>query len=499
MSTLRPYQEEIIAAVREEFFEKGTKRVLVQSPTGSGKTILIGFIAGEMHAGGKRLAICTHLVNLIPQIAKALDDAGLSGEYGVIAGGYPKTDHAIQIISVDSWNARGMTLAFDLVIVDEAHHLLETNKWGKVVQSMPPDTLVLGVTATPQRGDGSGLTYFQVLILGPTEEELIEQGYLVEPEIYCPPTGVTLVGVGTRGGDYKLEEIERIMDRPKITGSAIEHYLELANGLPAVAFTTTVAHAYNFARECRLAGVTAAVIEGKMPKAQIAATIQQFARGEIKILAACNLISEGLDLKSIGGPGAWVGCVIVLRPTKSLALWRQIAGRGMRKEFPEKLKVILLDCVGNTLRAGLGMPHDAIDWKLEGRKKSKKGTLLEATIPVLQCPKCYKAMRPVKECKNCGFIFAEEITIKQIEGKLQKLTKDEMAVLKQRREELLKNAKCLQDLYDIAAELRTKDGKPYKPDWADQIYIYRNGHNAWLREKARMKRDKEKGVEFEAV
>lgn len=501
--SLRLYQQEDVQRIGAEF-ENGARSVLYVSPTGSGKTVVLSWIAKQLAEQGMFVGIITHLVDLIPQIAQALRKVGL--DYGVIAAGYSATPALVQIISVDSYIRRDVSIVFDFMIFDEAHHVVESNKWGRALAKLPTTALFMGVTATPERTDGKGLTVFDVMVVGCSEQELIEAGYLAEPRVYAPESGIDLSNVRTTYGDYAIEDLVSIMDKPSIIGNAVKNYKEHAMGLPAIAFCISVQHTRNFAAACNASGVSAASIDGSMSKQQKAKIIKDYADGVFLILVACSLVSEGLDLQSIGGPNAWVAVGIMQRPTKSLVIWRQQCGRVMRKERPEKQFAILFDHVGNVFRHGF--PQEKIDWSLEG-KKARKDRAAEANILIMQCPKCYRVFKPAKECPNCG----EEMkatgrkpqqTAAQKRQELKEITAEELAEKRKDFEAKRKAATTLEELYALAKTLKKADGTPYSQGWADQIYISRVGHARWQVAKKRIKEQEQTmsllpGTEFERI
>jgi DNA repair protein RadD len=197
MIELRPYQERGVSEIRAALLA-GCRHVLYVAPTGSGKTVLFLFIVTNALARGNRVLIIVHRQELIDQVTAALDAAGVM--FGVIAGGYQERPLSkVQVASVAALSHRLYRYAdaFDLVIVDEAHHAI-ARSYRRVIEAMPK-AKVLGVTATPQRGDGRGLApVFDHMVLGPDAAELIEAGHLSRFRVFVPEKFVNLSKVRIR-------------------------------------------------------------------------------------------------------------------------------------------------------------------------------------------------------------------------------------------------------------------------------------------------------------
>jgi superfamily II DNA or RNA helicase len=245
------------------------------------------------------------------------------------------------------------------------------------------------------------------------------------------------------GGDFDRSEIDDLIDTPKITGDAVEHYLRFCKNQRAVAFCNSVAHAQNVANRFSAAGIPSASIDGTLDPEVRKQRVEDLTSGKILVLTSCELISEGFDLPT-------VNAAILLRPTRSLSMHLQQLGRSLRP-FPGKTHATILDHVGNCLR--LGLAEQEREWDLEGREKRKaKSSLVETK----QCSKCF-AIFAGTVCPQCG--AQREIAtrkIQEIDGELQRLSIEDIS--KKRREE----AKCktLDDFRALAAK------RGYKPGWA---------------------------------
>jgi superfamily II DNA or RNA helicase len=386
MITLRPYQELDVANLRARFHE-GAARVCYQAATGSGKTVVFVWLARRIPENGHRVAIVVHRGELVDQTCAVLDAEGLN--FGVIASGYPENPEApIQVCMVQTLVNRLDRLAgVQFLIVDESHHVMAATY--RMVVAAAPRARVLGVTATPERLDGKGLreVFDALVICSSPPAQLIADGWLSPFVVYAPERLVDLKKVRTVAGDYALGDLAQRMGARFVLDDALAEYRKHLDGRSAIAFCTTIDHSRAVARHFRAAGVRARHLDGDTPTPERRALIAALAAGEVQVITNCSLISEGLDVPSVAG-------VILLRPTKSLALFLQQIGRGLRPS-PGKERAVILDHAGNVFKHG--MPDLEHPWSLDGRPK-KKGKAL-----VRRCPEC-GAVIPiaVHECPECG-------------------------------------------------------------------------------------------------
>ena len=391
MIELRPYQQTLKAEARSAAAR--ARRICVVGPTGMGKSAILSSIAADAAAKGKTVWILAHRRKLIQQLSETV--ARWNIEHGIIQSGKPQTDHKVQVGSVDTVVRRLENYpAPDLIIVDEAHHLSSGNKWGRVVEAFP-DAYLIGFTATPERLDGKGLGegkggYMRQLVLGPDAKWLTDNGFLAPSVVYSWPTKIS-DGLKIRAGDYAPETSAALLDKPAIMGDVVAAYRKHLDGKTAIANCCTVAHAENVADSFNEAGIAAAAITGKTEKAVQDLLFAELTSGALKVLCQCELISEGVDVPSVSGG-------LMLRPTKSIALWLQQCGRVLRPK-PDGSKAVILDFVGNALR--LGLPTDERAWSLEGKAKRAKDA-----PGVRMCKVCYAA-NPVgvTACTECGTEF----------------------------------------------------------------------------------------------
>ena len=372
MITLRPYQEQWIADLRAAM--RGSRRALGVLPTGAGKTICFAYITSGAMRKGKRVIILVHRALILDQISAALDEWAVP--HGRIQPGWPASAEPVQIGMIQTVARRWERYtAPDLIVADEAHHVVSPTYMDLLARY--PTAHSLGVTATPERLDGRGLgEHFEAMVCGPEVPWLIDNGYLADFTYYAPPSEVDVSGIRTVAGDFARDDLSAAMDKATITGSAVGHYRELADGRPAVAFCVSVAHAEHVAEDFRAAGYRAASIDGTMPETERRARLRGLADGSLHVLTSCDLIGEGIDVPA-------VAVIIHLRPTKSLAMKKQFDGRGLRIK-PDGGKAIILDHVGNAERHGT--PRTIHAWSLDSKRRKKT----DAGPGIRQCRVCYR-------------------------------------------------------------------------------------------------------------
>lgn len=397
---LRPYQTDMMDRVSIAL--RTNRRVLLESPTGSGKTLLASTMVNGAATKGRRIIWLAHRTELIAQTSRTFDALGI--DHGFMAAGMPFNRHkSVYIGSIGSVASRLEGLQpFDLLIADEAHRSV-SKTWQHVIETINP-RWVIGLSATPCRLDGRGLgENFDAIVHGEPVASLIAGGFLAPFKVYAPSV-IDLTGVRTTAGDYNAADVAAAADKPVITGSAVEHYQRITPGARAVVFCTSVKHAEHVAAAFIEAGIAARSIDGTMSRDERANVIGDFERGATLVLTSCDLVSEGFDV-----PG--IECAISLRPTKSLSLWLQQVGRALR--FVPGKTAVILDHAGNTDRHGF--PDDPREWTLDARAKRKR----EAALAIKTCKVCFTVYRPARVCPGCG-LEVETVSreLEHVEGQL---------------------------------------------------------------------------------
>lgn len=452
---LRPYQSEIIQQTRT-LMREGQRSILIQSPTGSGKTALTAEMLGNAAAKGMPSLFIVHRRELVKQSMRTFERVGI--RYGVIAAGFFEDyRQPIQICSVQTVGRRLRRIKKPrLVVWDECHHVA-AGTWSTIYDSQSQARHV-GLTATPERLDGRGLNkWFTSMVKGPDVSWLIENKFLADYRLYAPST-VSLAGVHTRMGDFVKSELSAAVDKPTITGDVIRHYQRYAGGKRAVVFCVSIEHSKHVVAQFQAAGIPAAHVDGETDGETRDREIQRFERGETLVLSNVELFGEGFDLPAIEA-------AILLRPTQSLGLYLQQVGRALRPS-EGKANAIILDHAGNCERHGL--PDEPRDWTLLGRGEKKQASD-GSSASVKICPKCFAAQFSVGRpaCKLCGHVFeTKPREIEHVDGELVEV--DPAAVRLQRAREQGR-AESLQDL--IALGRRRGYKKPEA--WAHHIFRYR--------------------------
>ena len=430
---LRPYQNQLANDIRGAF-GSGANRPLAVSPTGSGKTVLFSYITSQVLKRGSRVIIVAHRREILDQISATLKCVGVP--HGFIQAGKSMSNQPVMVASVQTLAIRLDKIPVpDLVIIDEAHHSV-CNSYVKMFAAWPTAKFI-GVTATPERLDGKGLgAMFDRMVMGPSVQWLIDNGFLAQPIYYAPEKSVDLSKVHKIVGDFDRHEAAEIMDTPRITGDAVAHYCKIIGRQRAVAFCITVAHAQHVAEQFCSAGIPAASIDGTLTPEIRRQRVNDLTSGKILVLTSCELISEGFDLPA-------VNAAILLRPTHSLSLHLQQLGRALRP-YPGKTNAIILDHVGNCLRHGLA--EEEREWDLEGREKRKAKSKL---VETKQCSKCF-AIFAGTVCPQCGTERkSTPREVEQVDGELKKISMEEIYARRNRgREEA--QCKTLQDFQVLA-------------------------------------------------
>ena len=403
MVDLRDYQLDIIEAVRQKM-RSGKRRIVIQLPTGGGKTALTANMLGNASLKGVRSWFIVHRRELVQQSINAfrLEDV----RYGVVATGFgwnPKP--LVQICSIGTLARRyGKIEKPQMIVWDECHHIA-AGTWARIFRAFP-GAYHIGLTATPQRLDGKGLDdWFDVMVQGPSVSELIEGGYLADYKMFAP-SSVTMDGVKKSMGDFQRSATSLIMNKPTITGSAIREYQKAASGKRAVVFCVSIVHSQAVTAQFNAAGIPAAHIDGNCPTSERDYKLEQFRQGKIKVLCNVELFGEGFDLPAIE-------CGILLRPTQSLGLYLQQVGRVLRPS-PGKDFAILLDHVGNCERHGL--PDSPREWSLKGRAAGTR----DSVGPAMRiCQSCFAAQPQGAQCRFCKVEFEiKSREIDHVEGDL---------------------------------------------------------------------------------
>ncbi len=416
MIILRDYQIALVDQVRTAM-RAGAKRILVQAPTGSGKTCLVAHMLSGAAARGKRAWFCVHRKELLDQSVSTFIEAA-DIHTGIIAAGCMKSPLApVQVCSVPSLARRmGRILAPNLLVWDECHHIA-SKSWATIAQAFP-HAIHIGLTATPVRLDGHGLKpFFDVLITGPSTADLIRQGHLSPYRFFAPGIAPSLDGVHTQAGDFNRKELNAILEPSRVVGDCVAHYLSHCNGSRALVFAWSLAASKAIAEQFQAHQIPAAHVDGETPRAERQDAMRRFRDGSLRVLCSVDLLSEGLDVPAVDS-------VFLLRPTASLGLYLQQVGRGLRPHAGKSV-VRIFDHVNNWQRHGL--PDDLRVWSLEGAPKPASKSVMQAK----RCAQCF-GVSPVsaRVCRYCQapFVVKSRSVIEEA-GTLQEADLDVLRAL----------------------------------------------------------------------
>ncbi len=427
---LRDYQESMLDQARDHM-RRGVRRILLQLPTGGGKTVMAATMLGGASSRGKPSQFLVHRRELVEQTSVTFGAVGI--EHGLIASGLPAAgQRAVQLSAVQTLVNRLDTIPTpSLVVVDEAHHAV-AGTWDRILSAWP-DAFIIGLTATPERLDGRGLKdHFDVMVKGPSVASLIERGFL-SPYSYYAPGVPDLLGVRTTAGDFNRAGLAAAMDKPKLIGDVVEHYLRLAPGEQGIVFAVSREHSRRIADAFTANGVRAAHVDGAMNDQERARIVGGFRAGDVRVMVNVDLFGEGFDV-----PGL-VYCGLA-RPTKSLGLHLQQVGRALRV-MAGKAQAIIADHAGNAMTHGL--PDDEREWTLEGRKRgsSRAGGWADA-VAVHQCSECFRVTPSVLRVCPCGHEFPVKVrALDQEDGELFALDREAMRALAQAEKQAVARAR----------------------------------------------------------
>lgn len=370
---LRPYQQEAKDSIFTEW-GNGIQKTLLVLPTGCGKTIVFAKVTEKCVRNGDRVLILAHRGELLDQasdkIAKAtgLGCATEKAEESCLGSWFRIVVGSVQSMMREKRLSRFPKDYFDTIIIDEAHHCI-SNSYQRVLQHFP-QSKVLGVTATPDRGDMKNLgTVFESLAYEYTLPKAIKEGYLSPIKAVTIPLKIDMSGVGVQGGDFKAGDIGTALD-PYLRGIA-EEMKNYCMDKKTVAFLPLVKTSQKFRDILNENGFRAAEVNGEsQDRAEVLA---DFEAGRYNVLCNSMLLTEGWDCPS-------VDCIVVLRPTKVRSLYCQMVGRGTRLH-PGKEHLLLLDFLWHTERHELCHPAHLICESEEVAQKMTEN-LEEAGYPM---------------------------------------------------------------------------------------------------------------------
>lgn len=357
---LRPYQQD----VKDKIFTlwKSEKNVMLQMPTGAGKTILFSSVINDIiKVPDSKILIIAHRKELLDQISSHLSKYNI--EHGIISSTRKRSlEKNVQVASIQTLthkNNEEITKSFvpDFIVIDEAHHTL-ANTYDQLWK-LYPRSWKLGVTATPCRINGAPFTnHFSELISSLSVKELIEKGFLSDYTFYTEnpdsdlSKAILSIKKKSSTGDYRIDDLLQNLNVERHVKKLVLSYSTYANGLKGIVYCISIEHAHNICEAYKNIGVVAEYIDSKTPKTEREQIVQDFKDGKIQVLVNVDIFSEGFDCPD-------VEFIQMARPTWSLSKYMQQVGRGLRTSLG-KDKTIILDNAG--MYARFGLPSETRLW-----------------------------------------------------------------------------------------------------------------------------------------
>jgi DNA repair protein RadD len=429
----------------------GNRNVLAVLPTGGGKSVVMSHRVLRKHLMGTVQIVGAHRVELVGQMSMHIAGRGIPhriiapkaivaqvvAEHRANFNGrsFVNPDSICAVGAVDTCNARADDLRewgrqVERWKLDEAHHALKINKWGAWA-NLFPNALGEGYTASPSRADGMGLGrhhdgIFDDMVLGPTMRELIDIGALCDYQIVCPTSDLEMNDDDKApGGDWSPKKLREAAKKSHIVGDVVQEYIKWAYGKRTIVFATDVETAGKIAAGFNDLGIVAVALDGTSDPTYRREMIRRFRVGLVTVLVNVDLFDEGFDVPA-------VECVIMARPTASLAKYLQMFGRALRV-MVGKLFGLIIDMVSNWKRHGL--PDKPHWWSLDRRDKRGKSAPDPEEIPLTACRSC---SRPYERfhacCPYCGAMpplpDPASRTLLQVDGDLTLLDTERLAAMR---------------------------------------------------------------------
>jgi superfamily II DNA or RNA helicase len=435
----------------------GQRRIVVQAPTGYGKTLVSAAIVERAREKKKRVLFTVPALSLIDQTVQMFYSQGIY-DVGVIQADHHMTDWSqpVQVASIQTLQKKKILPEADIVLLDECH------RWFRFYEEWMTDPKwlkipMIGLSATPWTKGMGG--YYNRLLIASTTQELIDKGLLSDFKVFAP-SHPDLKGIRTVGGDYDEGQLSERMRDAKLVADAVETWLKFGRGLPTLCYAVDCLHAQQLIAKFEAAGVRCAYqdaftegadrLEKKTKKLILGRNNirKGFHDGSIEVVVSVGTLTTGID---------WdVRCISINRPTKSEMLLVQIVGRGMRTAVG-KDHLLILDHSSNHSKLGFVTEIDARHTTLHVGKTPASSSAVGIRLPK-ECPKCAYLKPPgVGTCPSCGFVVQAHCKIEPSPG--------ELAELKKRKGKIeIDPAVFLSELKAYAAL------HGYKPGWAAMKY-----------------------------
>lgn len=458
---LRPFQHDVINECRAAIAQ-GYRSILLVAPTGAGKTVMGASIIHQAETKGNASLFSAHRRELVHQCAKKLWTFGV--EHGIIMAGVPMSQwDGVQIASIDTLRARYMNPKKEInfmklpkvaiLMIDEAHRSYAPTYERLIAHYKKEGTIIIGLTATPIRGDGKGLgNLYDYMVLAPSIAELIGMGFLVQPKYYAP-TIPDLTGVHIRRGDYVEGELNEIMDHREAVGDIISNWLRICPDRQTIVFASGVRHSMHIAEQFCENGIRAEHVDGETDSGERDAILERVQSGETQVITNCMVLTEGFDCQPLS-------CCILARPTRNLGLYIQMGGRVLRTLDDDDPRVkedaIIIDHSGNLYEHGF--LEDDHGWRL---------SVTDACAPRDERQKKLDEKKPIT-CVQCAHVYTGQLVCPKCGHKPERKGKyvetrhaDLIEVRSRQREEAVKKAE--------KERVWTKEEKQH---WYSMFYSY---------------------------
>ena len=488
-SALRYYQNDQYNKARELLLNN--RSVLIQSPTGSGKTALIAAMCESVYNKNKIAWVLVNRKELLQQTSEHLLKWGVP--HGVISPGNNESKaFQVHIVSSDTLIRRYDKIKNypSLLIIDEAHLMLKRQI--EIISHLPESSKIVGLSATPERMSGEGLSsksggVYDELITGLSIPELTEKGYLCELKYFAPPLE-GLSNIKFRNGEADEEELNELLERKKIYGQVVDHYSQRGKGRKALIFCRSIKSAEQTAERFREKGFNFYNIDGTMSDKKRIELIKGITTGNIDGLCGVDIFSYGLNLPNVSY-GA------MLRPTLSKATYFQQIGRLLRP-FPGKENALIFDHVNNVLNFQEdnypGIPPfyvPDIEWRFHGTEKNKKTKTVNNVklciyLDFLYCqnPTCstcpHNPDKSVTDARKPMIIVPAELQEIKKPVAMADMNYDDRRITEDKiSEQVLKFKSSPEELPNVIDELvKIADDCGYSPFWIYHQLVTENKH-----------------------
>ena len=451
-TTERTYQSQAVVDLRAAIRKHGSAVYVL--PTGGGKTVVAGMIAQGVTERGGQIMLVVHRRELVGQALRTLNAALPGLPVGVEAPGWPSMPWApLQVGMVQSLVRRDYVAKMRpaVIVWDEAHHV-RASTWEKAI-GWWPDVPRIGLTATPERLDGKGLgAHFGAMVMGPTIQELVSDGWLAPCRTLTIPVSIDLDGLRRNSsGEYGQEVASRITD--SVVADAADAYLRYAPGRRAIFFGENRDHSRRVMARLQAKGVRAAHVDGDDHASRRDRVMGEFRDGAIDVVGNCDLISEGFDAPACDA-------VMLGKHTKSVTRYLQQAGRAMRPGIGKE--ALILDLAG--ISHELGLPDEPREWSLEDGEVGER----KAERKPRECPEC-RTMFYGPRCPHCSYqspmveVQEERVDLVEAQGRQNGKPKG-------RREQVNRELAIAAQQPNVKAAVEAIAARRgYNPGWAGHI------------------------------